>query len=391
MDKNFDHLSDLSKEDYIKNTEKKISSGINMKNKLNLLKNLIEENSKQVEENIHEDFNKLRNLLQKREVTLIKKLNYYVKQQLMKIDKEIDGINDKLDLFYEYQNFLKNEENFSNECNNIQSEEFASYLTVPRYQLFIKEDLKDNIKTCGILKPIDVLLVNMDIIDNDESVEINCMNCSVPSKLTNYDIKNQSESEDIEIIDNTTPAPRSFSSSLSILDEKISDGYENEEICNNSLPLDLALCKRELIKKRHRMPDLTKLSDDQTSVNSANNSSVQSFSSYKGMLGSLREILDEKGDIFSIENSQASLALSDVFSDSQYIAQNVSHNLCNNENQNLEDKKMDINTSLSKHNNYIFDFNASVKNILGNVNTCRKECLAQKEIDAFCSKIHILL
>lgn len=52
---------------------------------------------------------------------------------------------------------------------------------------------------------------------------------------------------------------------------------------------------------------------------------------------------------------------------------------------------MDNNTSLSKHNNYIFDFNASVKNILGNVNACKKECLAQKEIDAFCSKIHILL
>lgn len=388
MDKNFDHLSDLSKKDYIENTEKKISTGINMINKLNLLKVLIEENSKQVEENIHEDFNKLRNLLQKRELTLIKKLNYYAKQQLMKIDREIDGINDKLDLFYEYQNVLKNEENCVLLHSIEKSEEFASYLTVPRYQLFIKENLKTNIETCGILKPVDVLLVNMDILDNDESVEINCVNCSVPSKLTDYEIKNQNESEDIEIIDNSTPVPNSFSSSLSILDEKISDGCENEEICTNSLPLDLALCKRELIKKRHRMPDLTKLSDDQNSVNSANNSSIHSFSSYKGMFNSLRERSDEKEDEFSIKNSQASLVLSDVSSDNQYIAQNVS---CDNENQNIEEKKMDNNTSLSKHNNYIFDFNASVKNILGNVNACKKECLAQKEIDAFCSKIHILL
>ncbi|XP_023221046.1 uncharacterized protein LOC111622851 isoform X2 [Centruroides sculpturatus] len=374
MDKNnFSFLPLSSKEDCLEDVERKICNAINVRRKLDVLKNVNDENFNQVEESICGNFNKLRKLLNEREDILLKKLKKYLHQNHAMIKKEEDKINDKLKFLYNCQKGLENNEIISMEYDTF-CEEYGSCLAVPRYQLSIKEHLKSEIKKCGSLRPFDILLLNVDVLDDDDDfADINC---------AEYRFKNQSEFEDAEIIDTNSVSSSSSSSAVVIFpqDEKNVTLEKNEGIYDSVLPTELPFLKHEELheKLRSKLLKMTEFDDDKNSRKESGDSSVQSISLGKDLFSHLRE----KGE----DNEVTPKGSVDVSS----LADRLRKHCCPDKNQNGEVKEEEAGVTLTGSNDYILSLNARIKNILGNVKTCRKECLAQREIDTFCSKIHIM-
>ncbi|XP_067131561.1 repetitive organellar protein-like isoform X2 [Centruroides vittatus] len=377
MDKNnFSLLPLSSKEDCLENVERKICNAVNIRRKLDVLKNVNDENFNQVEENIHENFNKLRKLLNEREDILLKKLKKYLHQNQVMIKKEEDKINDKLEFLYSCQKGLENNEIISTEYDTF-CEEYGSCLAVPRYQLSIKEHLKSEIKKCGSLRPLDILLLNVDVLDDDDDfADINC---------AEYRCKNQSEFEDAEIIDTNSVSSSSSSSAVIIFpqDEKNAALEENEGIYDSVLPLELPPLKHEELHEKFRCKILkmTKIDEGKNSQESGDSSS-QSISLGKGLFSHLIE----KGE----DNEVTPKGSVDISSLVDRLRKQCG-TCCPNKYRSGEDKEEEADVALLGSNDYILHLNARIKNVLGNVKTCRKECLAQREIDTFCNKIHIML